>query len=405
MIEIREVKTPKEVKIFAGYPVKLYKDCPYYVPSLRSDEVDTFNPKKNYSLDKNEIKAFLAYKDGVLVGRIAGLINTVDNELTGKKFVRFSRFECIDDIEVFKALLGAVEKFGRERGMEIIHGPWGFNDTDREGMLTYGFEERSTYATNYSYPYFYLNMEKLGFEDESKWVERRFTIPTEPYDRVINLAKKIKEKYKLKDLAEDHSVREILAKYGDKFFDTLNEAYGHLDGYVPVVGKARKNVLSQFGTIVNPRYISFLVDEDDDVAAFCIVLPSICEPLIKHKGKLFPTGFIGVLSAIKKPKELEMALIAIKNKYKNTGVNAVGIARVMKNIIDDGIEKIESNPMLETNLAIQQQWKFAENVIVKKRQTYKKEIGSLVEFAGDLEITERRLPSWFKNKDNKKKEA
>ncbi len=405
MIEIREVKTPKDVKIFAGYPVKLYKDCPYYVPSLRSDEVDTFNPKKNYSLDKNEIKAFLAYKDGVLVGRIAGLINTVDNELTGKKFVRFSRFECIDDIEVFKALLGAVEKFGRERGMEIIHGPWGFNDTDREGMLTYGFEERSTYATNYSYPYFYLNMEKLGFEDESKWVERRFTIPTEPYDRVINLAKKIKEKYKLKDLAEDHSVREILAKYGDKFFDTLNEAYGHLDGYVPVVGKARKNVLSQFGTIVNPRYISFLVDEDDDVAAFCIVLPSICEPLIKHKGKLFPTGFIGVLSAIKKPKELEMALIAIKNKYKNTGVNAVGIARVMKNIIDDGIEKIESNPMLETNLAIQQQWKFAENVIVKKRQTYKKEIGSLVEFAGDLEITERRLPSWFKNKDNKKKEA
>ena len=405
MIEIREVKTPKDVKIFAAYPIELYKACPYYVPSLRSDEVDTFNPKKNFSLDKNEIKAYLAYKDGELVGRIAGLINTVDNELTGKKFIRFSRFECIDDIEVFKALLGAVEKFGKERGMEIIHGPWGFNDTDREGMLTFGFDERSTYATNYYYPYFYQNMEKLGFEDESKWVERRFTIPNEPYERVVSLANKIKEKYKLRDLAEDHSVREILSKYGDKFFETLNEAYGHLDGYVPVEGKARKNVLSQFGTIVNPRYISFLVDEDDEVAAFCIVLPSICEPLIKHKGKLFPTGFIGVLSAIKKPKELEMALIAIKNKYKNTGVNAVGIARVMKNVIDDGIEKIESNPMLETNFAIQQQWKFAENVIVKKRQTYKKEIGSLVDFASDLEITEKRLPSWFKNKDNKKKEA
>lgn len=405
MVEIREVKTPKDVKIFAAYPVKLYKDCPYYVPSLRSDEVDTFNPKKNFSLDKNEIKAYLAYKDGELVGRIAGLINHVDNELTGQKFIRFSRFECIDDMEVFKALLGAVEKFGKERGMEIVHGPWGFNDTDREGMLTFGFTERSTYVTNYSYPYFYQNMEKLGFEDESKWIERRFTIPNEPYDRVVALANKIKEKYKLRDLAEDHSVREILAKYGDKFFDTLNEAYGHLDGYVPVEGKARKNVLSQFGTIANPRYISFLVDENDDVAAACVVLPSICEPLIKHRGKLFPTGFVGVLSAIKNPKELEMAIIAIKKKYRNTGINAVGIARIMKNVIEDGIESIESNPMLETNYAIQQQWKFADNVIVKKRQTYKKEIGSLVEFAGDLEITERGLPSWFKNKSTKKKEA
>lgn len=402
MIEIKEVMTPKDVKVFAAYPIELYKDCPYYVPSLRSDEVDTFNPKKNFSLDRNEIKAFLAYKDGEVVGRIAGLINYVDNQLTGKKFIRFSRFECIDDIEVFKALLGAVEKFGKERGMEIIHGPWGFNDTDREGMLTYGFNERSTYATNYSYPYFYQNMEKLNFEAESKWVERRFVIPSEPYERVTKLAEKLKSKYKLTDLAEDWSVREILSKYGDKLFDTLNESYGHLDGYVPIEGKAKKNVLSQFATIVNTRYISFLIDENDDVAAFGIVLPSICEPLIKHKGKLFPTGFIGVLSAIKKPKELEMALIGIKHKYKNTGINSVVITRIMNNVINDGIEKIESNPMLETNFNIQQQWKFAENEIVKKRQTYKKDIGSLVEFAGDLEITERRTPSWF-NKDKKEK--
>ena len=405
MIEIKEVMTPKDVKVFAAYPIELYKDCPHYVPSLRSDEVDTFNPKKNFSLDRNEIKAFLAYKDGEVVGRIAGLINYVDNELTGKNFIRFSRFECIDDIEVFKALLGAVEKFGKERGMEIIHGPWGFNDTDREGMLTYGFDERSTYATNYSYPYFYQNMEKLDFEAESKWVERRFVIPSEPYERVTKLADKLKSKYKLVDLAEDWSVREILSKYGDKLFDTLNESYGHLDGYVPIVGKAKKNVLSQFATIVNTRYISFLVDENDDVAAFGIVLPSICEPLIKHRGKLFPTGFIGVLSAIKKPKELEMALIGIKNKYKNTGINAIVITRIMNNIINDGIEKIESNPMLETNFNIQQQWKFAESEIVKKRQTYKKDIGSLIEFAGDLVITEKRTPSWFnKEKKDKKKE-
>ena len=382
MIEIREVKTKRDIAVFAKYPVHLYKDCPYYVPSLRSDEVDTFNPKKNFSLNKNKLKAFLCYKDGKLVGRIAGLINVKENELSGKKYVRFSRFECIDDIEVFKALLGAVENFGLENGMEIIHGPWGFNDTDREGMLTFGFDKRSTYATNYSYPYFYQNIEELGYEAESVWSERNFKIPTEPYERITKLVERLKDRLKVKEIADTMSVKEIISKYGDKMFDTLNEAYAHLDCYVPVEGKAKDNVLSQFATIVNSRYISFLIDENDDVAAFGIVLPSICEPLVKHRGKLFPLGWIGVLKAMKKPKELEMALIGVKEKYRNTGINSILISRIVKNIIDDGIVRIESNPMLDHNYNIHQQWKFAENEIIKKRQTYKKII------AGDVEEKE-----------------
>lgn len=378
MIEVVEVKTKKQMRVFAKYPVVLYKNCPYYVPSLRSDELNTFNPKKNFSLEKNLFKAFLACKDGVVVGRIGALINYKDNELTGKKLIRFSRFECIDDIEVFKALLGAVEKFGQENGMEIIHGPWGFNDTDREGMLTEGFDKKSTYATNYYYPYFYKRMEELGFETESKWAEREFVIPTEPDARMDKLAESLKEKYNLRDVAETMSVKKILKKYGKQFFETVNEAYGHLDGYVPVEGKAVDNVAGQFATIINRKYISILVDENEDVAALGIILPSICDPLIKHKGKLFPFGFIGVLKNILAPRELEMALIAVKPKYKNTGINAMVFSRIQNNIVNNKITHLESNPMLETNLNVHNSWKFIENKIVKRRQTYKKQIGSLI---------------------------
>ncbi len=379
MIEIKEVKTKKDLKLFATYPIKLYANCPYYVPSLLGDEMDTFNEKKNFNLKNNKAKGFLCYKDGELVGRVAGLINYEDNRLTGKKYIRFSRFECIDDLDVFKALLGAVEKFGRENGMELIHGPWGFNDTDREGMLTYGFDVRSTYATNYSYPYFSQKMPLLGFKDESKWVEFRFNIPEERPEKIVKLGEKLKEKYQLIDVAETMSVKQILDNYGDQLFDVLNEAYGHLDGYVPVEGEARKNVLSQFATIVNTRYISFLVNPDGELAGFGIVLPSICDALIKNKGRLFPVGFISVLNSIKKPKQLEMALIGVRKKYKNSGINAVIISNVLKNIIADGIELLESNPMLEHNFNIQQQWKIFDYEIVKKRQTYIKEIGSLID--------------------------
>ena len=370
MIEIKEVVTKKDARMFAKYPVELYKGNPYYVPSLRSDEMMTFDKKKNFNLETNPSKGFLAFKDGELVGRIAGFINTKYNDISGGKYIRFSRFECIDDLEVFKALLKAVANYGKENGMEIMHGPWGFNDTDREGMLTYGFDQISTYATNYYYPYFAENLKKLGFKDESKWLELRFKIPTEYPERIFKLAEKLKQKYELTEIAEFMSVKQILDNYGDEFFETMTLAYQHLDGYVPIEGKERQNMLDQFATIVNKRYISILVNKEGKVAGLGIVLPSIAKALQKHDGKLFPTGFVSVLKAIKKPKVLEMALIAIRPEYKNSGINAVVMSRIIKNIVDDKIESIESNPMLEHNLNIIQQWKFAESEIVKRRQTF-----------------------------------
>lgn len=378
MIEVREVITKRDKKKFVNYPLQLYKDCPYYVPYLTIDEMNTLNPKKNSYLLDNEFKAFLAYKDGKLVGRIAGIVSTKDNELTGEKKIRFSRFECIDDIEVFKALLGAVAKFGKECGMEVMHGPWGFNDTDREGLLTYGFDRRSTYATNYSYPYFAEKLEQLGFEDGSKWIERDFVIPTEPYERFVRISDKLKTRMKLVDIADTMSVKQIIANYGDEFFETMTDAYGHLDGYVPIVGKARQEMLDQFASIVNTRYISFLIDEKGKVAGFGICFPSICDAVIKSKAKMLPFGWARLLKAINSPKELEMALIGVRKEYKNSGINSIIITRIMKNILEDGIEKIESNPMLEHNLNVQQQWKFVGGGIIKKRQTYVKKIDEML---------------------------
>lgn len=378
MIEIREVKSKKDIKLFANFPLELYKGCPYYVPSMRSEEINFFDPKKNFNLNYNDVKGFICFKDGKMAGRIAGIINYRYNDISGKKYIRFSRFECIDDLEVFKALLGAVENWGKEKGLEIIHGPWGFNDMDREGMLTEGFDVRSTYATNYYYPYFCQRMVELGFEDESKWVEFKFNIPKQPDERIDRLSQKIKAKYKLRDVAETMSVKEIIKKYGDKMFETLTEAYGHLDGYVPLEGKERDSVLDSFVSIVNTKYISFLIDENDDVAGFGVVLPSIAKAMNKHKGRLFPFGFIGTLKSIFFPKELEMALIGVKHAYKNTGINALIISRILNNIIDTNIELIESNPMLEHNKNIQNQWKFVDSCVWKKRQTYQKPIGSLI---------------------------
>lgn len=374
MIVIKEAKTKKEMRVFADFPFQLYKHCPQYVPSFRSDEENIADPKKNPNLEDCEIRCFLAYKDGKLVGRVAGIIQKKYNKAAGRKCIRFSRFDCIDDAEVAAALIGAVEAFGREQGMDTIHGPWGFNDQDREGLLTYGFDRRATYCTNYNYPYYEKLIKDLGFADESEWLEYDFEIPDKVDERIARIADRLKDKFKVREVADDGPMRKLIKIYGRRAIALVNEAYASLDCYVAVEGKAVDGILDQFATVINSRYFSLLVNDKDEVVGMAVMLPSLCEAIKKSDGRLFPFGFVRVLKAIKHPKELEMALIAVRPDYQKTGINSLMISRIMKNLIDDKIEKVESNPELVSNTAVQSQWSSMEKRVIKRRKCFTKSI-------------------------------
>lgn len=374
MITIREVKTKSDLRKFARFPVRLYKNCPLYVPSFYSDELNIMNPDKNFSLPSCEVRCFLAEKDGKVVGRVAGIIQKRRNELSGKKNIRFSRFDFIDDAEVAEKLLAAVAAFGKERGMDTIHGPWGFNDQDREGMLVEGFDKRATYATNYNYPYYEKHVRALGFEPESEWVEYNFTIPDKVDERIKTISEYVQKKLELTEIADTAPMKKLIPVYGHRALEMVNEAYASLDEYVPLEGKEMDNVLDQFATIINPRYFSLLVDKYDEIIGMGVIIPSIADALVKGRGRMTLPTIVRLLRSIAKPRELEMALVAVRPDYQKKGVNALIMARISRHIIEDGVRRVESNPELVTNLAVQTQWTNFEREIIKRRKTFSKKI-------------------------------
>jgi hypothetical protein len=161
MIQIKQVGTKSELKAFVRFPHQLFKGNEFWVPPLDRDELFTFSKEKNPAFEHCTAAYWLAYKEGKVVGRIAGIINHKANEKWGKK-VRFGWIDFIEDIEVAKVLLDTVEAWGRQNGMESIQGPLGFNDMDNEGMLVEGFDKLPTIANIYNYPYYPVFMEKLG---------------------------------------------------------------------------------------------------------------------------------------------------------------------------------------------------------------------------------------------------
>lgn len=373
MVKIVEAVTPAQMRAFARYPLELYKDCDHYVPCFTSDEKNIKNPKKNYAAEGCEVKCFLAEKNGRIVGRIAGVIVAESNRKFGEKKIRFSRFDFNGDEDVAEALLSKVAEFGKERGMTVIHGPWGFNDTDREGMLTSGFDRPATYATNYNYEYYADVVRKLGFKKESEWVE--FAIYPGTLDpKIYKAADFVQKRYGFVELNDKYPIKRIIREYGDLFFDCYNEAYKDLDCYVELKGKVKQNVIAQFATVINQDYFSCILDpKTGKIAAFGVVIPAIGKIIKKHNGNLLASA-IPLLKAKKKPDALELTLIGVAPEYRNSGVNAMIITRIHRNIMKNGIKNVVCNPMLTTNAGILTQWKWVEHEEIKRRATFEKEI-------------------------------
>ena len=371
MVEIVEVKTRKQLKQFALFPIKLYKGCPYYVPSFISDDINIYDGKKNLSKGTSDVKCFLAIKDKKVVGRIAGIIVNESNKKFHESNVRFNRFDFIDDIEVSSKLLEAVINWGKEMGMNKIHGPWGFNDTDREGMLTTGFDEYSTYATAYCYPYYHKHMEQLGYEKESEWIEHRAAFDkVDP--RFDKIAKIVESKGQFRDVAMTMKIKDIIKKYGNSFFDCYNRAYSQLDNYIPLEGDLKEATLKQFATIVNVKYFSCIVDENDRVISFVVNLPYIGDVLRKAKGRMLLAA-LPLLRTINHPKKLELTIFAVDPDYRNSGVHAMALSNLYKKFRTGGIEDFVLDPILTTNLSMLNTLQGIDISERARRQTYKKE--------------------------------
>ena len=371
MIKVIEAKTKKQMKLFATFPLKLYKGNPYYVPSLVGDEINITNKKKNLSLGHCEVKCFLAYKDNKLVGRIAGIISNDANKANNESNIRFSRIDMIDDIEVTKALLEAVKNYGREKGLKVIQGPWGFDDADREGMLTFGYDEFSSYATAYSYPYYKEHMEKLGYEKECEWVENRLD-PENTDPRFPKVAEMLKARGYY-DLADKYSASYIIKHYAKEFFACYNKAYAELDNFVPVDERGMKNMIQTFAVLINTRYFSVVMSPEHKVVAFGVGLPYVGDAIRKAKGNLI-LAVPGILKAKRNPRKVELALIGVDPIYRNSGVHAIVVARFIKHAKEDKLDDIFLDPTLTTNLKMLNTWQGMAKKLRCTRQTYRKVI-------------------------------
>ena len=375
-VEIRQIAPGKrELLPFVHFPIDaLYSDNPYYVPALVTDEVDTLRPDRNPAFEFCDSVYFMAYVDGKPVGRIAGIINKVVNERKGMKELRFGFVDFIDSDEVVDALFKAVIDWGKKQGLTQLTGPLGFTDMDPEGCLVEGFDQLSNQATIYNHPYYSKQFERIGMVKDVDWVEMKITVPPEVPEKMARVAAIVRERYNLRNI-KFKSRKKLVDQYGEAIFNLINEAYDSLFGYSPLSQAQIDHYIKMYLPFLPLDDLSLVVKQDGTLIGVGIAIPSLSRALIKCRGRIFPTGWYHLLRAFKAKNDIvDLMLIAVKPEYQNKGVNAMFFDDLIPYFNKFGYKWAESNPELEENQKVLQQWKFFELEQHKRRRAYTMEI-------------------------------
>ena len=374
-VEVREVTEKAELRIFVDYPNQLYRGVPQFVPAFYGDDLADWDPKRNPAMEYCEAKCFLAWRGGRVVGRIGAILSHKANEKWGTNRMRFSQVDFENDREISDALFGAVEAWAREKGCTQVHGPLGFCDMDREGMLVEGFDQRSMFITYYNHPYYNEHLTRLGYRKDTDWVEYKIFVPSVDSD----LARKLHRI--ARRVLDRGDYRKVEARTGADFkpyiraaFELVNRAYEPLYGVVELTPRQIRKYAAKFLPLVDPDFACLVVDKQGELVAFGVCAPSMAEAMQKSRGRLFPTGWTGVLRALHRNTVVDLFLIAVRPDLQGLGMNAVIIDHILHGCAGNGIQYAETGPQLETNLKELGQWKMFDKEQHKRRRCYIKDL-------------------------------
>lgn len=377
-IQVVEVTTSKQRKAFVDFFYDLYRDSPYAVPYLYLAEKLTLKPGSNPAFEFCEAQCFLAYNDGKVVGRVAAIINHRANDYWKREMARFGWFDFVDDPKVSEALLLAVEKWGKGKGMTEIAGPFGFEDMDREGMLVDGFDELSSMYVNYNYPYYPKHMDRLGYRKDNDYVEYRIKVPEVTPEKFARTAKLIKTRYHLEERKFSH--REM-TKGGRarELFNILNITYGNLYGYSQLSTEQIDTITNNYIKLADLNLVTCVVDteKDDKMVGFGVSFPSFSEAL-RHtrNGHLLPFGWWHLLKVMKwhKTPTVDLLLIGVLPEYRVKGANAIIFNDLISWYRCYGFKYAVTGPQMETNKGVLSQWQYLESEEIRRHRIYVKDI-------------------------------
>jgi len=371
-LRIAKIKGSTSLKTFIHLPARLYKNDSRWVPSLYVDEYQFHDAQKNPAFKNATVERWIAYQDEEPVGRIMGIIHHTYNQVQQEKTARFFQMDCVNDLAVSRLLITTVEQWALEQGMNQLIGPFGFSDKDPQGFQIEGLEHLPVIATPAHPAYMPAMLDRLGYGKYLDCVSYRIPIPAvlpALYKRVLQRVQQNKQVHLL-----EFTSRRALKPYVVPVFQLINETYMPLFGFIPMSEEEIEKMARQYLPILNPAFVKAMVDDEGQLLSFVVAMPDMSKGLQKAKGKLFPFGILHIFSAMRKTRQLNLLLGAVKDGYRGKGLDVYMAMALIKTASAKGMTHMDSHLILETNRTMRAECEKLNGELYKRFRVFVKQL-------------------------------
>ncbi|SDH83255.1 N-acetyltransferase [Nitrosomonas sp. Nm132] len=350
-IYVHPVTSYREMGIFIDIPWQIYENDPMWVPPLRLERRLHFS-KFNPFFEHAEWQAWVAYKGNQAIGRISAQVDTLHRQRYGADTGHFGSLECINDTEVFAALMHTAERWLTERGTRHVSGPFNLSINQECGILVEGFDTPPVVMMPHSPRWYGPLLEQCGYRPAKDLLAYWVAVDYEPPEVMRRVVQKFSKQIKLRTLRRD--------KFGEEMEilrDIFNDAWSENWGFVPFTQAEFAELGNSLRWLVPSEYIQIAEVEDVPVA-FMAVLPNLNEIFAQLNGKLFPTGWLQLIKQLKSHaiRTARIPLMGVRKQFHHT---PLGMALAFM-VIDAprqaglarGIKEVEMSWILEDNKAM-----------------------------------------------------
>lgn len=350
-ITVRPVMSYRDMGTFIDVPWRVYADDPLWVPPLRLERRFHFSRYNPY-FKHGEWQAWVAYQNGQPVGRISAQIDSLHQERYGKDSGHFGLLECIDDAEVFAALILHAEAWLASREIRHVSGPFNLSINQECGILVEGFDTPPVIMMPHSARWYDRLLQENGYSSEKDLLAYRIKVDFEFPPVMQAIIKRFSRQIKLRTLRRDRFDAEM-----ETLRDIFNDAWSGNWGFIPFTQEEFAELGSSLRLLLPDEYIQ-IAEVDGEPAAFMVGLPNLNEALPELNGSLFPFGWLKLIKKIRN-REIRsgrIPLMGVRKQYQNSPVGIALACQVIdaprKAGLARGIEEVEMSWILEDNVAM-----------------------------------------------------
>jgi GNAT superfamily N-acetyltransferase len=368
-VEVRAVRSRRELTEFIKLPWRLYRGVANWVPPLISERRRHLSRSHNPFFEHAEAEYFIAWRGGEPVGRITAHVDHRLNDFQANRWGLFGFFECEPDASAAGALLDAAQAWLCERGRDRMLGPLDFSTNHECGLLIEGHDLMPQILENWHQPYYAELLESQEMSkamDLYKWeimeADREHVLPV-----IEDLAERLEPEHgiRLRRMRKRNLGAEVRA-----FMEVYNQAWSSNWGFVPLTDHELEHMASELKPLLDEDFATVAETADGTLAGVTLSLPDYNQVLAKLNGRLLPLGWLTALRARGRINEIRVFALGVKPEFQHTGVAAALYRDVWDACHRRGIARVETGWILEINESMNRAMEALTGRIVKRYRLY-----------------------------------